>query len=262
MLRYTLCDGLTSSLRRTSGPGTRNEIELPTCKLRPPGKNARATEGTAMALPNSYTVKPNAIRDYFEALLDAEAPDRFTVRFLENLEFKSTNDRLFIRILKDLGFLDADGVPTNRYFEFLDRSRSEIVVAEGIRDAYADLFAINTRAHELSMNDVKNKLRTLYKGSKSDIVIDRISSTFVALCEYADFAGSARPYETPEATTEERDTGQGEERTEVDPPPLQMPLVTQPHLADRSILVLCSTTSTSCFRRAAIRRCTTRSSRA
>ena len=30
---------------------------------------------------------------------------------------------------------------------------------------------------------------TLYKGTKSDAVLDRIATTFVALCEYADFSG-------------------------------------------------------------------------
>ena len=167
-----------------------------------------------MALPDSYTMKPNSIRMYFEAMLDAEAPERFTYRFLETLEFKSTNDRLFIKILKDLGFLDADGVPTDRYFAFLDRSRSESVVAEGIRQAYTDLFAVNTKAHELSSTEVKNKLRTLYKGAKSDSLIDRISSTFVALCEYADFTGPERSDKNHEVVVEERDNGEDGERTD------------------------------------------------
>ena len=167
-----------------------------------------------MALPDSYTVKPNSIPAYFEAMLDAEAPERFTQSFLENLEFKSTNDRLFIKILKDLRFLDTDGIPTDRYFEFLDRSRSESVVAEGIREAYADLFAVNTKAHELSSTEVKNKLRTLYKGAKSDSLIDRISSTFVTLCEYADFTGPARPDKDREVVVEEQDNGEDGERTD------------------------------------------------
>jgi hypothetical protein len=75
-----------------------------------------------MALPNSYTLKRNAIPAYFDALLDAQAPERFSVKFLENLGFTGTNDRLLIGILKELGFLNADAVPQQRYFEFLDRS--------------------------------------------------------------------------------------------------------------------------------------------
>ena len=86
-----------------------------------------------MALPNSYTVKPGAISAYFDAIKNAEAPERFSNKFLVNLEFKSTNDRLFIGILKDLSFIDTDGVPKQRYYEFLDRSRSQRVLAEAIR---------------------------------------------------------------------------------------------------------------------------------
>jgi Family of unknown function (DUF5343) len=140
-----------------------------------------------MGLPDSYAVKFNAIPAYFDAILDAEAPERFSLKFLENLGFSSTNDRLLIGILKDLGFLNRDGAPEKRYFDFLDRSQSKRVVAEAIRQAFSDLFAINTRANELDAEEAKNKLRSLYAGKKTDLVIDRIAKTFHALCEYADF---------------------------------------------------------------------------
>jgi hypothetical protein len=146
-----------------------------------------AKEEFGVALPNSYTVKPGSIPAYFEAMLNAEAPERFSTRFLEGLDFKSNNDRTFIGILKELGFIDADGVPKDRYFEFLDRSQSQRVVAVGVREAFADLFTINKNAETLSSEEVRNKLRTLYKGTKKDNVIQRIASTFAALCEYADF---------------------------------------------------------------------------
>lgn len=141
-----------------------------------------------MSLPDSYTLKPNAIPAYFDALLDARPPERFSVKFLENLGFTSTNDRLFIGILKDLGFLNRDGSPQSRYFEFLDRSRSKQLLAEGIKEGFQELFAVNTKANEMPLNDVKNKMRTLYGGSKTPLVIGNIAKTFKALCEYADFA--------------------------------------------------------------------------
>src|SRR6185369_6317244 len=87
----------------------------------------------------------------------------------------STNDRLFIGILKDLGFLNRDGTPQQRYFDFLDRSRSKQILADGIREAYADLFAVNTKANEFTVQDAKNKLRTLYSGKKTDLVIGNIA---------------------------------------------------------------------------------------
>lgn len=121
-------------------------------------------------------------------MLDAQPPERFSVKFIENLGFTSTNDSLFIGILKDLGFLNRDGAPQPRYFEFLDRSQSKLVVAVGVREAFGDLFAINLRANELGPDEVKNKLRTLYAGKKTEVVIDRVAKTFRALCEYADFS--------------------------------------------------------------------------
>lgn len=141
-----------------------------------------------MTLPNSYTIKIGAIPDYFEGILNAEAPERFSHKFLEGLGFSSSNDRLLIGILKELGFLNSDGAPQDRYFRFLDRNASGKILAEGIREAYSDLFSVNTKAHELSVDDAFNKLRTLYKGEKKDTVIRNIAKTFRALCDYADFS--------------------------------------------------------------------------
>jgi hypothetical protein len=141
-----------------------------------------------MALPNSYTVKYGSLASYFDAIKGAQPPERFSVKFLENLEFKSTNDRTFIGILKELGFLDSNGVPTDRYFQFLDNSISGKVLAEAIEEMYSDLFAIKKDANNLTSNDVVNKLKTLYKGSKKENIIKLISKTFSGLCEIADFS--------------------------------------------------------------------------
>jgi hypothetical protein len=141
-------------------------------------------------LSESYTQKPGSIPEYFQAMLDAQPPDRYSVKFLENLGFKSTNDRLFIGILKDLGFLNRDGAAQQRYFEFLDRTKSRAVVAAGVKDAFSDLFALNIRANDMSVDDVKNKLRTLFAGKKTELTIDRIAKTFKALADYGDFVAA------------------------------------------------------------------------
>lgn len=91
-----------------------------------------------MSLPNSYLLNLGKTGDYFDAILNASPPDRFTYKFLEGLGFSSSNDRLLIGVLKELGFLTEDAVPKERYFEYLDRSRSASVLAQGIREAYSD----------------------------------------------------------------------------------------------------------------------------
>ena len=141
-----------------------------------------------MGIAQSYTVKYNAIGTFFNALHEAEAPERFSNKFLEHLGFTSTNDRAFITILKDLEFLDSDGKPKDNYYQFLDRSQSAKVLAKAIREAYSDLFTVNKAANTLSAEEVKNKIKVILKGGKSDNVLNRISKTFNALCQLADFS--------------------------------------------------------------------------
>jgi len=143
-----------------------------------------------MALPNSYTIKIGAIQNYFDALLNAEAPQRFSQKFLESIDFKSKNDRLIINILKEMGFLNADAVPTQRYYKFLDKDKSKKVIAEGIRQAYADLFAIDKDAYKLNLEKVESKLKSLYQGSKTSGTIKLIAKTFLALVQSADFSSN------------------------------------------------------------------------
>jgi hypothetical protein len=141
-----------------------------------------------MALPEQYLLTTKNLDAFLNSLLNAQAPPKFTNKFLEQLEFKSTNDRLFIGMLKFLGFIDGLGSPQDRYFKFLDQTQSKFVLAEAIKEAYADLFTVNVKANEMSVNDVKNKLKTLTQGSKSETVIGCMANTFTALCKYADFS--------------------------------------------------------------------------
>lgn len=109
-----------------------------------------------MAIPTSYLIASKKAGEILSAIQRGQAPKRFTFGFLESLGFKSTNDRLIIPVLKSLGFLAASGEPTPRYFAYLDQTRAPRVLAEGIREAYADLFQINRKANELSQTEVKN----------------------------------------------------------------------------------------------------------
>ena len=79
-----------------------------------------------MSLMTNYLIKAGNAEDFFKAIRNAKAPERFTQSFLKDLEFASSNDRLYIGVLKGLGFLDENGAPTGRYFAFLDQSQSII----------------------------------------------------------------------------------------------------------------------------------------
>lgn len=143
-----------------------------------------------MALNSSYLITTKNLESFLNSIITAKAPDTFTQKFIESLEFKSTNDRLYIGLLKGLGFLDANAVPTERYFKFLDQSQSKQVLAEAIKEAYGDLFAVNTKANELTQSEVKNKFKTLTQGKISEKVLHLMANTFKALVDYAEWGAT------------------------------------------------------------------------
>lgn len=143
-----------------------------------------------MSLPTSYLTSIKNLDGILNALRGAQAPEKFTQNFLESLDFKSSSDRLYIPVLKMLGFLDAEGRPQERYFKYLDQSQSETVMAEAIRDAYGDLFQVNTKANEMSRTELKNKFKTLSQGTLKEAVLEKMAMTFTGLVKHADFSSS------------------------------------------------------------------------
>lgn len=140
-----------------------------------------------MSLTNSYLNTTKNFESIMNSILNAKAPERFTNKFLEDLGFKSSNDRLIIGVLKSLGLLDDMGQPTQRYFDFLDQSQSKKIIAVGIQEAYEDLFNLRKDAQNLSNDEVKNKLKTVTQGQKGEKVLGCMALTFRTLCDYADW---------------------------------------------------------------------------
>lgn len=169
-----------------------------------------------MAVPKAYLTSTKNVKGILTAIQQAQAPKQFSNTFLVNLGFKSSADRLFIGVLKALGFLNANGNPTPRYFEYLDQTQSARVLAEAMREAYADLFELNVNAHKWTRAEVKNKLKTLTQGQFSDDVLSKMATTFGALAAEADFE-AVEPAEVPQPTKdveeaeEETSTGDGHE---------------------------------------------------
>lgn len=163
-----------------------------------------------MALMTSYLVTTKNLDSFLNSILSAKAPERFNNKFLESLDFSSSNDRLFIGLLKGLDFIDDAGLPKQRYFDFLDQTQSKRVLNQAITEAYEDLFRVNTKAYQLSEDDVKNKLKTLTQGQKSDNVIRLMASTFKALCDWADWTPTAaKPKEEPKDEKKKEEGGAG-----------------------------------------------------
>lgn len=137
-----------------------------------------------MPLTNAYVLPTNRIPDLFAKIRDGQAPERFTHQLLKDWGFKSTNDRAFVPLLKALGFLTADGKPTQRYHDYRDHSRSKHVMAQALRDAYSDIFLIKEHPTAADKKAVEGKFKSFHNAS--DNVAGIMAKTFFALLALAD----------------------------------------------------------------------------
>jgi len=173
-----------------------------------------------VAVPKTYLTSTKNLKDILTAMQQAQAPKQFSVSFLHGLGYKSSSDRLIIGMLKSLGFLQPSGAPAPRYFEFLDQTQSGRVLAEAMREAYEDLFELNTNAQKMTRDQIKNKLKTLTQGQFSDDVLGKMATTFVAFADEADF-DAVEPAEPP---SEADEAGQPEHQVAKDVPAARTPV--------------------------------------
>jgi Family of unknown function (DUF5343) len=149
-----------------------------------------------MGLTTSYVLATNRLQDIFSKIRDGQAPDRLSQQLLKDWGFTSSNDKAFIPLLKSLGFLTAEGKPTQRYADYRDHSRSKHVMADALRDTYSDLFLIKEHPTAADRESIKGKFKSFH--NVSDNVADLMTKTFYALLGLAELTKrtSGSPSET------------------------------------------------------------------
>lgn len=126
------------------------------------------------------------------------------------LDMKSSSHRALLPLLKRLGFLDAANAPTEAYRRVRDDSESGSVVAERLREAYADLFRANEYAHTLSKDELTKKLKSLMGAADDDAVIPYVVATFLELKKLADFDAAPSSRRTPSKQNASQDDAEEE----------------------------------------------------
>jgi len=158
-----------------------------------------------MALANSYVQVYGQLPDFFMKIAEGQAPEQFTRQYLKDLGFGSSNQRAFIPLLKALGFLSSEGVPTSRYHEYRSTAQSRHVMAEALRDAYGDLFTLKEKPTDKDKSLLQGKFNSAH--NVSDRVAQLMTNTFFALLSLADLDKEAPPKpktkKSPKAKVEE-----------------------------------------------------------
>ncbi len=191
-----------------------------------------------MALQPVYLVSVGNLGKFLEALRHAQAPDKFSLRFIEELGFKSTNDRLFLPLLKAMRFLDEAGKPTSRYHSFLDDNEWKNILAAGIRDAYPDIFRVNREANSLTKEQLSGKIKSLGEGKISPAILTNTVRTFLELVKLANFSQSQDIIPTPEEQEGEIEEGKRPPQNPSTLEPEKINAETKPTLVFRIEIVL------------------------
>ena len=139
-----------------------------------------------MALTNTYVLAVSRIPNLFAKIRDGQAPERFTHQLLKDWGFAFTNDRAFVPLLKALGFLTADGNPTQVYLDYRDHSRSKEVLGHALREAYGDIFLIKEHPTQADRASVEGKFKSFHNTSEN--VAGLMASTFFGLLALADLS--------------------------------------------------------------------------
>jgi hypothetical protein len=148
-----------------------------------------------MAIPENYINNTGSLASFLETIKTAGVPERVTFEFLKTLGFKSSNDRPIISIMKAIGFLDANGKPTEQYKRYRSYDGPK-VLAEAVRNAYADIFLAHTEAQNLSLEKLKGIIAS--KTAKGEATVQRIAKTFQVLSKASDFSEAlSEPDESP-----------------------------------------------------------------
>jgi hypothetical protein len=148
-----------------------------------------------MALANAYVNVYGQLGEVFNRIAEGQAPEKFTVQYLKDLGFTSSNYRAVISLLKALGFLTPEGTPTSRYLDYRNTSRSRRVMGEAVREAYSDLFTIKANPTEDDFELIEGKFRSAHNATANTAKL--MANTFYSLLKLADMTPPLVEVATP-----------------------------------------------------------------
>ena len=134
----------------------------------------RKIPGNLPYLPASGTLKRA-----LERLIDASRPDKFNADFLENvLKLSGGAARATIPIMKKMGFLSSDSVPTDLYAKFRTEGGRPAAALAGLRNGFPEIFKRSEYAHTVDDNKVRDIIVEITGLKANDPVALAIKSTF------------------------------------------------------------------------------------
>jgi hypothetical protein len=142
-----------------------------------------------------YLAASGTLKRALERLIDASRPDKFNADFLENvLKLSGGAARATIPIMKKMGFLTSDAVPTDLYAKFRTEGGRPAASLAGLRNGFPEIFKRSEYAHTVDDNKLRDIILEITGLKASDPIAQAIKSTFNVVKSFipagADLTGS------------------------------------------------------------------------
>lgn len=156
---------------------------------------------SVMSSKYPYTLAPVPLGAFLDKLKTVGVPDKINEEYLRSVGYGSSNHRAFVSVMKHIGLLDSNGTPNARYRSGLrGGDAGKLLVAEGIREGYKELFTTFPNAESLSTAELTTFIKS--KTDLGDRALGAAVSTFQAVCKFGDF-GRAAPVTGKETEREQ-----------------------------------------------------------
>lgn len=136
-----------------------------------------------------YTNKPTSLRRILKDIPARPKPAKMNEALLKSWEFRDSNDRTILRVLKAVSLLSQSNEPTDAYVKFMDLATGPHVLGVEIKRLYAPIFT----ASHTPFKESPEKLKNLFNIHSGGNTLDMQIQTFKALCESASFDGASAP---------------------------------------------------------------------
>jgi hypothetical protein len=163
-----------------------------------------------------YMNASGLVMKILDKVIEAAQPERFTQDFLATkLGYGSGSARPFIPLLKRIGFLGTDGIPTKLYAQFRNPDTRGAAMADALKMGYRELYERNEYVHDLPKDRLKNLVVELTGLPAGDSTVNGVVNTFTNLKAYANFE-SKLPEEKPPEKLDQLPERRVDERRELD----------------------------------------------
>lgn len=126
-----------------------------------------------------YLAASGTLKRALERLIDASRPDKFNADFLENvLKLSGGAARATIPIMKKMGFLTSDALPTDLYAKFRTEGGRPTASLAGLRNGFPEIFKRSEYAHTVDDKKLRDIILEITGLKASDPVAQAIKSTF------------------------------------------------------------------------------------